>query len=487
MSEETENNNAETDTADKTRTAQIPQNIITLRNKGLAALERGNTDIAIDTFFRCVEQCPSFAKAREDLRNTEIARFIAANKGNPAASLPHMLFGLTFGLAKGKIQGLAKKNKFIEALLECEKLFKQNPLYPELGKLFAEIAIKAELPEIGFSTLEKIREHRHDKNIVLMEMLGRLYFTAKYYKKASEYLAKIHNVKPHDVEIARLLKDSETNATLDRGWNQAAESGDYRRGLANAEQAEKLEQANKSVKTEDDADALIKDAYDKIVLEPNNVNYYLSLSSLLSGQKRFDEALGVIDKARSIIGNDGELDRRHSSFTIAKFDADIAAFTEAGDAEAAAARQTERDQFIFNDIAERVRRYPNDQVLRYDLASQYFKYDYIDEAVEQYQISQKSPTVRVQSLYHLAMCFRKKGLLDMAVSQLEQALEFLPSMNSQKMEIMYLMGEISLEENKIEDAAKYFKEIYKVDVKFREISKYIEQVYAAQRAAKAGA
>ncbi|MCL1909962.1 MAG: hypothetical protein FWG05_03395, partial [Kiritimatiellaeota bacterium] len=469
---------------------QITQAVINLFNKGLAAIERGNRDVAIDIFFRCVEQCPTFSRAREVLRKTEIDRFMEKNNGNPDAPVPHLKFQFAFMVAQGKIQGAVKKDKFTDAMVECEKLFKDYPLELPLAKIFTETAIKAELPEAGFWTMERILE-QHQGNAkqrtAILETLGKLYYSAKYYKKAAECLAKVHRAKPHDSAISRLLKDSEANATLDKGWRQSAEAqgaDSFRKLISDKEEAERLEQQHKADKTEADLEALIRDAQAKIDAEPRNVNYYLALSSLYGNAKMYDEAIDTIDRARSMLGNDGELDRRNSTFKIAKFDAEIAVFNEAGDAESAAAKQQERDQFVFDDIAERVRRYPNDQILRYDLATQYFRYDYTDEAIEQYQIAQKSPTVRVQSLHHLALCFRKKGLLDMAISQLEQALEFLPGMNAQKMEIHYLMGEISLEENKVDEAAKYFKEVYKNDIKFKDVAKYIEQVYAAQKAAK---
>ena len=469
---------------------QITQSVITQFNKGLAAIERGNRDIAIEIIFRCVEQCPSFTKAREVLRLTEMNRFMEKNNGNPDAPVPHLKFTFAFMLAQSKIQILAKKKKYAEAMAECEKLFKDYPLELPLAKLFTEISIDFGIPDAGFWTMEKILEQRGSnpkQRLIVTEMLGKLYYSAEYYKKAAEYLSKVHRAKPQDAAIARLLKDSEANATLDKGWRQAEENKNadtFRTLIDNKAEAERLEQQNKASKSEEDIGSLIKDAQAKIDAEPRNVNYYLALSSLFANAKRYEDAIVTIDRARSMLGNDGELDRRNSQFKIAKFEAEITALEEAGDAEAVAAKQRERDQFVFDDIAERVRRYPNDQILRYDLASQYFKYDYTDEAIEQYQIALKSPTVRVQSLHHLALCFRKKGLLDMAISQLEQALEFLPGINAQKMELLYLMGEISLEEDKTEDAAKYFKEVYKNDIKFRDVAKYIEQVYAAQKAAK---
>ena len=160
----------------------------------------------------------------------------------------------------------------------------------------------------------------------------------------------------------------------------------------------------------------------------------------------------------------------------------FAALTEAGDAEGAANKQAERDQYVFDDIAERVQRYPNDQHLRFQLGEQYWKYGYPDEAIQQFQISQRSPKDRVQSLYLMAECFRQKGMLDMAVEQLRTALEQLPGMNADKMDVYYLLGEISEQQGDLDEAAKYFKEIYKADVTYKDVSDRVQRIYEQQKA-----
>ncbi len=467
--------------ADTTPGVQIPQNIRNLHGKALAALERSNTDIALDIFFKCIEQCPAFSAARRNLRLTEIARFKAKNG---QASIAHHLFPLTSFFPKLKIKALLKAGKVEEALLDCERLLLIDPLDLKAVKLFSEVAIQAGHVEDGLMTMEIVREHLPPNNIAVVEVLGRLYYQIKNYRKARECLEKVHRVKPNDSAITRMLKDSEALATLDSGWEEANKGGDYRGVLKNKDEAVKLEQQGKMVKTSDDADSLIQEALQKIEAEPKNVNYYLNLASLYFQQKRFDEALGTLSRARELVGVDPELDRRFSNITIAKFDAEITALKDIGEDADAEAKENERNQYVFDDIADRVSRYPNDQHLRYELGLQYFKYGHFDDAVQQLQIAQKNPKDRVSSLYHLALCFQKKGLLDMAVAQLEQALEFLPSMNAEKMDIYYLMGEICLEENKLDDAAKYFKEIYRVDVTYRDISKHIEKIYAAQKKAK---
>ena len=167
---------------------------------------------------------------------------------------------------------------------------------------------------------------------------------------------------------------------------------------------------------------------------------------------------------------------------IEKYDADIAALREAGEEDKAAELQAERDQYVFDDIAERVQRYPNDQHLRYELGAQYHKYGYPDEAIQQFQISQRSPKDRVQSLYLMAECFRQKGMLDMAVEQLRTALEQLPGMNAEKMDVYYLLGEISEQQGDLEAAASYFKEIYRADVTYKDISERVQRIYEAQKA-----
>ena len=134
------NENDTVENADKTvvepaQTVQIPQSIRNLHSKALAALERNNTDIAIDIFLRCVEQCPTFTAARRNLRLTEIARFKAANKQN---SLAHRLSSLTGALQTMKVKALAKAGKLEEALVECEKLLLIDPLNLAFVKLFAE-------------------------------------------------------------------------------------------------------------------------------------------------------------------------------------------------------------------------------------------------------------------------------------------------------------------------------------------------------------
>lgn len=455
----------------------IPQNIRNLHVKALASLER-NPDMAIDMLSRCVQACPWFLEARTSLRKAEIGRYLLKHNGKVAVS---PLAAASAFLPKMKVAGLLKKGKALEALAECEKYLLNEPLNIHYVKLFADTAIAAGRYPAGLMTMELAKEHIPANDVDAVAALGRLYYQTQDYRKAIECLERVHRARPADAAVAKMLKDAEALAASG-SWEKAAEAGDFRKALQDTKQQEELDAANKSVKTADDAQKIIAETLRKIEKEPKNVNYYLALVGLYLQQKQYQPALDAIETARSHVGQDPALDLRYAAVRTEQFDAEIAALTEAGDAEGAAAKQAERDQYVFDDIAERVQRYPNDQHLRYELGEQYWKYGYPDEAIQQFQISQRSPKDRVMSLYLMAQCFRQKGMQDMAVEQLSGALEQLPSMDKQKMDVYYLLGEICEEEGKLDEAAKYFKEIYRADVTYKDVSDRVQRIYEAQKA-----
>lgn len=462
----------------------IPQKVKQQHSKAVAAMERGNFDTAIALFYYCVQQCPQFAAARRNLRMAEIALFKQKNPGKKAASA-HQMASLGAVFSSMKISGMLKSGKTAEAMNAVEELMKKDPLNVGFLKTYAKVAVAAGMGDAAVMTIELAKEHVDVKEVgSIVEMLGRLLFDMKKYKEASPYIEQASRLKPNNSELMKMAKDCATLATINKGWDASEKDKDWRTALGNKEEAVKLEQQNKMVKTAEDADSLIAETMKKLEAEPRNMNYYFALANLYSQQKRYDEALGVLGQAREFAPADPELDRRTAALTIEKFNFEIEQIQATGDEQAVVDKMTERDQFEFDDISARVGRYPNDYHLRYELGMQYHKHGYYDEAIGQLQLAIKSPKDKVSALYHLGLCFRYKGLLDMAVSQLEQAIELLPSMNEEKMNIYYLMGEICEEEGNIDEAAKYFKEIYRIDVRYRDISQRIDQIYAAQRAAK---
>ena len=462
---------------------QIPQNIRNVYSKAITALERKNIDVAIELFLKCVEAVPQYDAARRNLRMAEIAKFRRQHPKGPGLS--HAIASLSGFGTKLKMKSLVSKGKGLEAIRVGEQLMRIDPLHAGFAREYASAALAAGLPEAGIMTLELIRE-QEPRNVDILETLGVLYKNLKRFKEARDCLASALLLKPSDGELAHTLKDVEALMTLNSGIEEANATGDFRKAMANEAQAIQLQRKDKAVQTASDADSLIAEAREKIAKDPKNLNYYLNLGAILVQQKRFEEAIQVYEDARKIVASDPELDRRYAAARISKYDQDIAALRESGDENAAVAMETERAQYIFDDLYDRSQRYPNDLHIRFELGQLYFNAgdEYLDEAIQQFQLAQRNPKDRPQALFHLALCFRKKGMPDMAAEQLEQAREIVTEMGPEKLQVLYELGDVYQELGRLDDADKFFKEIFRYDMSYRDISKKVEAIYAAKRAAK---
>ncbi len=122
-----------------------------------------------------------------------------------------------------------------------------------------------------------------------------------------------------------------------------------------------------------------------------------------------------------------------------------------------------------------VERYPGDLDARFGLAELLHAAGQIEAAIAHYQHVTKSPKLRIQSLLGLARCFRARGLLDLAVTQLTTAKKELGPLDEYKKEVAYELG-VSFEQMKQpESAIAEFKEIYTEDIGYREVSAKINE------------
>ena len=453
--------------------AQKAQNFT---NRGRQALESGRFELAVDMLMEAVSAAPDVLETRKLLRAAQIANFRRNGKVGFGAKLGYMM-------ARQKIMGLVKKGQGAEAMAEAEKLLCQNPLDPdniEAAVKAAECAGKTDHAAISVEAAYECS----NKDPALPERVASYYQMAKNWTKARDAYQKLAEVKPGDQRILSLLKNTEAQATMNAGWEQTAgKKGGFQALIANKEQAKKLDAANKAVITGDDAEALIAEKLAQIEKEPKNMNARRALARLYNQNKRYEEAINCLNEAIQAAGAmDPELDRMLSQTTVLYYDQLIEQCRAEGNEEGVADLEGQKNQFVFDDLAQRVERYPNDLHLRYELGVQYFTYEYYDEALEHLQLAQKSPKDRLWALYYLAMCFLKKGQTDMAVMQLETARDAIPTMDDLKKKVVYQLGLCAEESGDLEKAYQYYKDVYSTDVGFADLS---ERMLAVSQAIKA--
>ena len=451
---------------------QTQKRLNNLFSKGFAAFERGSHDMAIDLLYTCIEIAPDFFRARKFLRVASLQRF---NKEKPGAfkrklaevgALPRYL----------KTLSLMHRGRNEEALLAAERLIAQAPLAVKYVILAAQCALAAHQAESAIMYLETGLQVDM-QNPELMLSLANAYRSAEQWSKAREVLNALVNLKPMDAAVLNLLKDTDAHMAMAGTWDSSGGGGDFRKLVKDQAGAGKQDIENKAVVEGSEAEVLIAEQRKKIEADPKNLNYHRALVRLLQQQKRFDEAVAAIEAARAINPADPELDRMLSSMRILAFDARIEAARSSGDTAQAEALDHERNQFVFDDLVQRVERYPNDLRLRFELGQQYLQYESYDDAIQQFQLAQRSPKERNDALFGLARCFRMKGQSDMAVMQLETALEQLPVMNDQRKQVLFELGEISEANGNTERAFTIYREIYGADIGYRDIAEKMERIY----------
>ena len=450
---------------------QIPRKTRDLFEKAMSALERGNAGYALDMLKQVVAVEPRFLLARKNLRIAQVKALLATKPNAMTHQMASLKGAFTLMGAEGKLKKDPKA-----ALEGAEKLLALDPLNLPFLKFFAKAAEAAEMPELSVQTLEIARPY-FAKDVEYLRLLARLYIATNQPGGAKDCYAAVAELLPNDQIAIKNLKDAAALDTMKVG-NWTDMKSDFRSKLKDQKEAIRLEQQAKSVKGDSDIDALIADRMRDIQREPQNMNFRRALADLYVRAERYEDALQALDEATKAAGrSDPQIERTVSQIKVRKFDAAIAAAKAAGDEAAAAAKEQEKAAFLYDDATTMVKRYPNDLQFRYELGFQYYIRNQYNDAIEEFQLAQRNPQRRTRALYYLALCFTAKGQFDIAFEQLQKAASELTLMDETKKDVVYEMGVLAEKMGRGQEAIGFFKEIYAVDIKYRDITQRIEAAY----------
>jgi tetratricopeptide (TPR) repeat protein len=444
-------------------------------NKGFAALERGNLDFAIDLLTAALDQEPGCLRTRKYLRAAQIKRFHGAPSNHAINLLSCLPQVVQIHLL------LTQAGKAEEAMAAAEKLMRRDPINLTFVNLFVKAAEQAGCPDIAVMTLQQVREF-YPTDLVLIQTLGEFYLKTSQPRLAREIFEKLAEQKPNDMKILKDLKDSMALDSMAKdGWTAGGTDKDaYRKMMRNEKESVILEQSDKVVKTESDANALITDTLQKVAKEPANINYRRHLANLYLNIKEFDKAIDCLEAAQNTSsGRDPQIDGAIAAARLAKFEHEAGQLESAGDAAGAAAKRKEMDDFQFENLRERVTRYPNDLSLRFDFGLALFTRQEINDAIQQFQLAQRNPSERIRSLYYIGQCFKIKKQYDLAIDQLTRAAAEIQGMTDLRKDIIYDLGSMYELLGDKAKALEQYKIIYQVDFGYKDIAKKIEQGYAS--------
>jgi len=456
--------------------SQIPRHLREQYEKGKTAFDRQNFDYAIAIFNQVLEQDPAFYDCREALRASQFKK-----SGGSTTFFKKMLSGAGSSplLAKGQL-ALMKEPK--DALKIAEQILNSDPNSAAGHKLLGEAAMLADLPKTAILSLEIVTRNA-PKDEEAKKNLARAYSAAGQGDKAEAIFAELMRLHPTDLRLVQELKDISAKKTLKEGGYEALSdgSGSYRDILKDKDRAVAMEQENRQVKTEDVAQRMISEYEEQLVKEPNNLKVLRSVAELYEQQKNFDKALEtyqrIVDQGG---GTDASLQKVISDTTVKKLNHAIAQLDAQDPAAAEKIKQLqgERDAFFLAECEQRAERYPNDLVIRFDLAKLYFQTGKVREAIKEFQKAQNNPNKRIQSLSYLGQCFAHLGMNDMAARSLQNAIKEKLAFDEEKKEMIYALGVVLDKMGKKEESIDQFKLIYEVDSGYKDVADRVEGHYS---------
>lgn len=434
------------------------------------ALNKNNLDYAVELLISILTMEPELDDLRKELRTVQVDR-LKSTKPNPLSSMK--------GIGKTMAVKSAIKKEPAKALTAAEELMKIDPLNPAFLDLYHEAAKAAGNLNAAAITYEAaLRANR--KNADLLEKLGLLYLEMGQPHEARGIFERLGELRPTDQKVIKWIKDTAAMDSMEKGgWER---EGDFRGKLKNEGEASELEQEGRSQQSMNDMDKLILRQRKRLEAEPDNLNLYRPLADSMVKAGQLAEALEVLQQADEKANHaDPMIQRAITDTTLKIYDYNIKVLTESGDTEAAEEQRQEKQKYQLEDIAAKVKRYPNDLSFKFDYGELLYARGDLDAAIGQFQQAQRNPQRRIDSLYLMGSCFKAKGQYDIAASQLRKAAEELPTMDETKMAILYELGEVLEAQGDMDAALNHFKSIYAVDIGYKNVAEKIEAGYARSK------
>ena len=449
-----------------------------LYTKANEAAQRENGDYAIALFCQVLEKEPGFLECRRLLRGEQQKK--AAKSGGGFFKKMMSGAGSSPQLAKAKMS-LGKSPA--EAMATAEQILSGDPNSSAALRIVADAAIALDLPQTAAFALETMVALSPKDKALVIEFAEQTK-NGGDTKKAEKALQDLIRVSGYDGDLNQALKNLSARTTMDEGGYSASADGksSFRDMLRNKDEAVKLEQSNRVVKTENVTDRLIKEYEGRIQTEPDNLKVKRELAKLYMERNQFAESLAIYEGIRSLGGGDPTLDRAIADATVRQYDYQISQINPfAPDlAEQTAKLQADKLNYQLTEAQKRVEKYPTDLLIRFELGILLFQAGKISEAIAEFQKAQQNPHKRLAAMNYLAQCYGKRKMYDLAARTFQNAIKEKPVFDTEKKELVYNLGSVLETMGKKEDAIEQFKLIFEIDASYKDVSKKVDDYYAAQ-------
>lgn len=458
----------------ETSESELAPNVKALWLKALSAVQTNNHGYAVKLIQTVLKDAPTFLEGRQVLRKCEIVIC-----GGPKKKSGFL--GMKTGGGFGKIASQVKKDA-VAALPMIEEELEKDPFNPELNDhLFEAFNALGWLESAAFA-LETIRKG-HPEEAKLLHKLAEFYLGHEQFQKAAEVYRDIIKNHPADGTAIKGEKDCTARASMQKGgWSEQA---DMKSLMRHQGQSAELEAQSKSGLTKDQ----LEDRRDRLIAkyneDANQLSVVKDLANIFEQLEDWGNAHTFYAWGFTLSNGDvalqakaGQMHDKVQEQHMKELEARAASNPDDPEVQAMLAeRKAARIAEAVEEAKRRVDQNPTDPVSRYELGQAYFNAGDYSNAIPHLQQAKRNPHIQSKVLLLLGLTFKAKGMLDMAVKQLSDALGDLVGMDNTKKEVLYEKGLIHEAMGDQAGALEAFKQIYEVDYGYRDVAQRVESSY----------
>jgi len=443
------------------------------------AITRGNSEYTVELCSELLETQPGCLEVRKLLRRAQRRVDAERKKG---------LWRLFVRLANYCLllpgYAILKRNP-ARAMAIGETTLSMDGQNIKALSLVARGANLLELNETEAFCLESVCD-RYPENFAKLERYCESLIKAGSTEKALKIAERLNQMKPGSGQVQEIVKSASVAHSISKGkWADSEE--DFRSKLKDKEESDSLERANRVVVDDGNSELRTRDLIESIHRGPQNVDNYKLLVRIYLRQEKYDDALSWLEKAFALpdAENDAPLRQLRSELRVSRVERELFELKRTtGENEGSSSRieklETELLELKLEESRKLVEQFPNDYSQRFKYGGYLLESGDVDAGIQQFQISQRSPSLRLKSLVLLGRCFMAKSLYDLALEQLRQAVDGINVMDDFKKDVLYLLAECYQKLERPEDAIEQYKAIYSNDIGFRDVAEKIDVFYRSR-------
>jgi tetratricopeptide (TPR) repeat protein len=441
-----------------------------LYSRARSAADAQNYDYAIMLLQGLLKELPEFLTGRQRLRAAEIQK----QKHEGVGTMKQMANAAKITPLTMKFGKSAKENPK-EAMALAEEILAIDPYNLKGNALLAEAAATLDLLEITAMAYETAFQG-NPKERLIGHQLAQTYMKMGDHVRAMNAYEKLLEHHPTDGEALSGQKNaSAAHASRKGGWDMAK---DYRDTLKNKDEAASLEQQSKVVKSKEAMLEQIGQIHQKLEQQANPL-FAKQIAALYAQMEDFKLAIDWYQYAFEL-GNktDGALEKTISDLKVKLLERQIQAAQEnpSSDTELKDL-QGQRTEAVLENAKQRVAKYPNDYQFRFDLGEAYVNAGMYKEALPELQLGSKQPNVRLRALNLVGVAYWKRNMLDLAEKTFKSAAAETTAMDGIKKDLLYNLGQLYESMRKNKSAVDQYKQIYEVDMAYRDVAAKVEASY----------